>query len=196
MIFLQPEGLLFTGHAESLGNLGLPLRALGTDRARVLADLLKLLKDPNNGIDEVTEFFRTTEDINHAVHRVNTEADAATLEASVGDIARTLTVGYTDYDDTAESDVYASVRLDRARRRRPQLRQRRRRDDTIRIDVEGRLQVARFLGRLPHAHHDVGRVDVRSLGEGDLDEGLVILLAEDDADRRALIGLQHPWLVQ
>jgi hypothetical protein len=50
--------------------------------------------------------------------RVNTEADAAALEGSVGENPRTLTVGYTDFDDTTESDVYAGVRLDRARRRR------------------------------------------------------------------------------
>ena len=33
-----------------------------------------------DGIDEVTEFFRTTEDINEAVHRVNTEADVVWVD--------------------------------------------------------------------------------------------------------------------
>lgn len=50
--------------------------------------------------------------------RVNTEADAAALEASVGPVVRTLTVNYTDFDDTAESDTYTRVNLDRCQRRR------------------------------------------------------------------------------
>lgn len=51
--------------------------------------------------------------------RVNTEASAAALEASVGETPRTLTVNYTDYDGTtAVTDTLTSVYLDRARRRR------------------------------------------------------------------------------